>query len=278
MRKQYPDGDRKAWLREEWSAIEAAAQPLGPIPHAIVLWTYETASRITETLHARWADIDFHEQTVTIDRLKGSETKLALPVSDELVAALAKLERPGDALFPGVTKCIDVAPKERRYEVAANKCHGHLSQRYAFECFRRACRAVTGLHPGLQHPHAAKHTRLYDMAEDLAAAGYPAHEIFDWLRQLSGHKSYDNLHIYLRSRQQAAQVLAHIRRGLRRDHGTVPVVLPARIGRHHGEDAVSNGAPSAPGPATLGLPHRDDRRLDGRDADTKPERRSRVHR
>lgn len=230
MQRKLPDGGRKAWLREERDAVLSAAATLGPIPNAIVLWTYETASRITETLHARWADIDEHEKTVTIDRLKGSESELALPISDGLIVALKLLERVGDYIFPGRTRCTDTAPKKQNweeirqrreefdYEIAADKCPepGHISQRYAFQCFRRACAMVTGLHPGLHHPHVAKHTRLYDMAEDLHAMGLPAHEIFDWLKRLSGHKRYDNLAIYLRSRQGGAKVMENLRRGLER--------------------------------------------------------------
>lgn len=214
MKRKRPDGSRLAWLPEERDRLFNAAEAAGKLQLGLVLWTYETASRLTETLHARWEDIDLRERSVLVERLKRSEAETPLPLSTRLLKTLGK-QRKG-LIFPGATSCRDRAPRERNFKVAAEKCPGdHLSQSWGYGVFLKLGLSLD-LHRSLCHPHAAKHTRLYDLAEELRTAGVPEHEILDRLRRLSGHKSYDSLIHYLRSREKEAKIMADLRGGLDR--------------------------------------------------------------
>lgn len=214
MRK-LPDAGRKGWLPAERDAVFKAARSLGPQPYALVRWTYETASRVTESVHVRWEEIDLRERTVVINRLKGSAPTRPLPLSQELLGTLAKIRvDKSKVLFSGSCTCKDPAPNHtHKRPVAAASCPGkHLAQRTAHCWFKRSCTAAK-LHPGLCHPHAARHARLYDLAEALTKRGMGAHEIFTRLAALSGIKSYDNLRIYLTSRSTEAEILNDLRFG-----------------------------------------------------------------
>lgn len=216
--RKLPDAGRKAWLQDERDKVFEAARALGTWQHALIRWTYDTASRITETLHARWEDIDRREKTVQVVRLKGSKTEQPLPLSDALLDALHALEpmrpRQKGLIFVGHTRCNDRSGRSHKYKIASDRCPGgHLSQRYAHRWFAQACTGAS-LHPGLCHPHAAKHARLYDLAEELKAAGVPDYEVLDRLRRISGHVSYNSLLIYLTSRRREIEIMADLRRGL----------------------------------------------------------------
>lgn len=267
MKRHLPDGGRKAWLPAERDRLFQAAAQREPIACAVVLWTYETASRITETLHARWEDIDLVGATVHVDRLKGSRSEIDLPLSSRLLELLkvvwGRRKRSG-LLFPGGSHCIDrKVGYERTYQIAADRCpKGHLSSRWAHKLFSGLGTEV-GLHPGLCHPHAAKHTRLYDLGEEMAASNVPQYEILNYLQKLSGHRSIVNLMGYLKSRAAVADMIAGLRRGLDRIHEQRSTVEPSVSDvwqpppdHHRGDAAPSDSIPSRVRPTRLGKANR----------------------
>lgn len=204
---RHSPGDRKAFTRAERNAFFKVAESFDPLAFTFLRFLYDTASRVTEGLHQRWADVDLKAGTATVRRLKGSHSK-TLDLGSKLVAALSKLKKNGELVFPGEHAC---APdpsrkgvlKPRKSGCVWENCPGkHLLRQQVNRWFEEIG-AKAKIEPGLRHPHVLKHTRLCDEArlhKDSGPAGMIAA-----VRRLSGHASDGALMIYVDEPEAVAE-------------------------------------------------------------------------
>jgi integrase len=216
VKRSLPDLGRKGWRPDEQRALFKAAAQLGVLPLAAIRWTYETASRLTEVVHLTWESIDWAERSVSIVRLKGSHPVL-VRFSPEMEALLKALKpKPKGLVFRGESRCYErpsIAKKQKR-PVAMELCPGsHLGQPQIYRWFVLAG-AAAGLHRGLSHPHAAKHSRLYAMSAALRNKGLGFEEILKRLMLVGGHATKENVLIYLEPVEQAKDIAADLSVGL----------------------------------------------------------------
>jgi integrase len=183
--------------RIERDAFFKAAERGGEVQYVFIRTAYETASRVTETLHLQWSDVDFKSKTIHVIRIKGSKTVVA-DISDRLVERLGNLSRKSALIFPGKFGC-EERPKgqirPRKSGMAWEHCPGgHLRRRLINAWIEIVGRTIE-LEPGLRHPHTLKHTRLCDEARLYKQDGGAA--MIAAVKRLSGHASDSALMIYL---------------------------------------------------------------------------------
>ena len=160
---------RKHITAAEFERLLTAAGSRGRTPardRALVLMMYRHGLRVGETIGLRWDQIDFHEKTVVVFRLKRGR-KSVHPLQADEIAAL-------QALGP--------KPQGYVFETAAGS---HMSSDNAQRVLLTAGQ-LAGLPRHLCHPHALRHGCGFALRKTPTRV----------LQQYLGHQNIQNTVIY----------------------------------------------------------------------------------
>src|SRR5215471_11251862 len=165
---------------EQLERFLRAAKEYGPREHAMFLFAVAHGARAQEICNLRISDINFGNEQVHIERLKGS-----------LASTQTLLKVKGNSLFDekAALKAWLALRKPDADNFAFNSQKStQLNRVTVFKLFREVAKRA-GLNPSLQHPHVLKHTAAMLLVQQGANAFL--------IRQAMGHKSFDSTLAYV---------------------------------------------------------------------------------
>src|SRR5260370_26696759 len=165
---------------EQLERFLKAAKEHSPREHAMFLFAVAHGARAQEIANLRVSDINFNNEQIHINRLKGS-----------LDSTQNLLKVKGNALFDekAVLKAwLAVRQADADNFVFNSQKSTHMSRVTIFKLFREIVRKA-GLGDTLQHPHVLKHTAAMLLVQQGANAFL--------IRQALGHKSFDSTLAYV---------------------------------------------------------------------------------
>lgn len=165
---------------EQLDRFLRAAKEQGPREHAMFLFAVAHGARAQEICNLKLSDVNFGNEQVHIERLKGS-----LPSTQTL------LKVKGNALFDekSVLKTWLAVRKPDAGDYVFNSQKSiQLNRVTVFKLFRKIAKSA-GLSEALQHPHVLKHTAAMLLVQQGANAFL--------IRQALGHKSFDSTLAYV---------------------------------------------------------------------------------
>jgi len=165
---------------EQLERFLKAAKEHGPREHAMFLFAVAHGARAQEIANLRVSDINFNNEQIHINRLKGS-----------LDSTQSLLKVKGNALFDekaALKAWLAVRQADADNFVFNSQKSTQMSRVTIFKLFREIARKA-GLGETLQHPHVLKHTAAMLLVQQGANAFL--------IRQALGHKSFDSTLAYV---------------------------------------------------------------------------------
>jgi integrase len=165
---------------EQLDRFLKAAKAFGPREHAMFLFAVAHGARVSEIANLRMSDINFHNDQIHINRLKGSMSS---------TQTLMKVK--GNSLFDekaAFKAWLAVRKPDAGDYVFNSQKAIKLNRITIYKLFREIAKKA-GLGENLQHPHVLKHTAAMLLVQQGANAFV--------IRQALGHTSFDSTLAYV---------------------------------------------------------------------------------
>lgn len=165
---------------EQLERFLTTAKEFGPREYAMFLFAVAHGARAQEICNLRISDINFNNEQIHIERLKGS-----------LASTQTLLKVKGNSLFDeraALKAWLAIREADADNFVFNSQKSTQLNRITVFKLFRAIARRA-GLGETLQHPHVLKHTAAMLLVHQGANAFL--------IRQALGHKSFDSTLVYV---------------------------------------------------------------------------------